>query len=382
MNKLFDSTRIRRISKYIFLFVWLLLVFGLLSASCEPSKDDDLENEGQFVNPPDPGESGSLESAQSEGYLEDEPMSNLQEDPGVPIADLETNEGELPKKPVGFVNYGTINATVRPWTYVPLGANEPQTPAPTASTVSSAQGTGGDWPNSSRFISVPLGTYTWCIDWEEEDQDGDGYFDYYHYIDTGPTLLDENDSDELEFAEEVAISAPPDTGVIYKGKCGVSDVIASCYGKSTYFQAFVRCVTHEPIYPLDILAWADTAHEASPAGIDITFSSSAGSWYGWKILYEGDWIEATTSDSYSAMGVQIFGDRSIGYGTVYFDGMVVWAGDASESVIDSNEGWYGVYVEIMCPSPGTHTIRVEAGPGKEVSGWGGAVPVSIFGYRR
>jgi hypothetical protein len=224
MNKLFDSTRIRRISKYIFLFVWLLLVFGLLSASCEPSKEDDLENEGQFVNPPDPGESGSLESAQSEGYLEDEPVSDLQEDPGVPIADLETNEGELPKKPVGFVNYGTINATVRPWTYVPLGANEPQTPAPTASTVSSAQGTGGDWPNSSRFITVPLGSYTWCIDWEEGDVDKDGSFDYYHYYTEEPTLLDYADSDELDFAEEVDIMAPPSAAPIYRGKCGEEDI--------------------------------------------------------------------------------------------------------------------------------------------------------------
>jgi hypothetical protein len=136
---------------------------------------------------------------------------------------MSDNVNNLPLKPVGFVNYGTINATVRPWTYIPLGGQEYQTPS-FASTVSSAQGTGGSWPNSSRFILVPMGTYTWCIDWEEEDKDGDGYFDTYHYFETVTTLLDENDSDELEFAEEVAIMAPPTSAPIYRGKCGDEDL--------------------------------------------------------------------------------------------------------------------------------------------------------------
>ena len=158
------------------------------------------------------------------GYITDPPEPILPIDPAAPNSGTSAPINNLPLKPVGFVNYGTINATVRPWTYVPFGASQPQTPAPTASTVSSAQGTGGDWPNSSRFISVPLGTYTWCIDWEEEDQDGYGYFDYYHYYETEATLLDENDSDKLEFAEEVAIMAPPSAAPIYKGKCGEEDI--------------------------------------------------------------------------------------------------------------------------------------------------------------
>ena len=77
--------------------------------------------------------------------------------PVIPNAGIVDDTEELPLKPVGFINYGTINATVRPWTYVPLSATQPKTPPPSASTVSTAQGTGGDWPNSSRFISVPLG---------------------------------------------------------------------------------------------------------------------------------------------------------------------------------------------------------------------------------
>ena len=307
--------------------------------------------------------------------------------PVIPNAGIVDDTEELPLKPVGFINYGTINATVRTWTYVPLGATQPKTPPPSASTVSTAQGTGGDWPNSSRFISVPLGTYTWCIDWEEEDQDEDGYFDYYHYYETETTLLDENDSDELDFAEEVAISAPPDTAPIYKGKCGESEVIASCYGKTTFVQTFVRHVNHEPIYPMDVQAVANTAYQEAPEGISISFSGGAGDWVDGKILWNpGDWIEATTSDPYSAMGVQIFGDETIGWARILFDGSQIWEEDTSEAVIDPNEnsglGWYGIYVEVLCFPPGTHTLRVETGQTKEgVGGWQGGVPVHLFGFR-
>ena len=104
-----------------------------------------------------------------------------------------------PLKPVGFVNYGEYDATVRAYSFYPLGSTEPAPPS-NASTVSVANDGIGDWPNSSRYISVPMGNYSWCIDWETgEDLDEDGYFDYYHYIQDDPTILDENDSDVLEF---------------------------------------------------------------------------------------------------------------------------------------------------------------------------------------
>jgi hypothetical protein len=398
MNMLFGGIKISRINKYIFIFFSLFLILTLLSGCTfwevltkiyhgqDPSIDD-LDSDSQFVNPPDPGEVGSFESAQSEGYLEDEPISESPSDPGVPITDLETNEEELPKKPVGFVNYGTFDATVRAATYTPLGALEPQIPPPSASTVSTAKPPSGTWPNTSRFITVPLGSYTWCIDWEEGDVDEDGSFDYYHYYTEEPTLLDYDDSDELEFAQEVAISAPPDMAPIYEGKCGMDDEEVNCYGKSTFVRTLIRNVNHEPVYEMDLQALADINQQAPPDGIRISVSGPATDWYGWKILQSGAWIEATTSDPYTAMGVQIFGDQTIGYATVYFDGNVVWAGDTSECVIDPNEnnglGWYGIYVEVLCFPPGTHTLRVEAGsPEPDAGGWQGGVPVQLFGFRR
>lgn len=175
---------------------------------------------------------GSPKDNSGLGIPEDENPTGTLIEPVFPSAERVDPATDLPLKPVGFVNYGTINAKVQPWSYVALGSNQPQTP-PNASTVSTAQGSSGDWPNSSRFMSLPLGTYTWCIEWEEDDQDGDGYFDIYHYIEESPTVLDENDSDDLAFAEEVAISAPPAEAPIYDGKCGetqASDTAATYIG--------------------------------------------------------------------------------------------------------------------------------------------------------
>jgi hypothetical protein len=349
------------------------------------------------------GEDYGAEKFQKDLY--DEYGAKIVPDPGDPMAanndqvnipdnsnqtQLNPGQSEIPNadgtlKPVGFVNYGTFDATVRPWTWIPLGSDAPDLPS-SASTVSSANDGIGDWPNTSRFLSVPMGTYTWCVDWEEEDKDEDGYFDDYHYITSGPTLLDENDSDELEFAEEVAISAPPVSAPVYAGKCADHPVDFSCVGKSTEVQTSVRHINQEPVYPVDIQALADTGYRAAPEGISIAVSGSATEWYGTKILWDpGDWIEATTSDSYRAMGVQIFGDMTIGWARVLFDGQQIWEGDTSEAVINADEnnglGWYGVYVEVRCFPPGTHTLRVESSRAKEgVGGWQGGVPVNLFGF--
>ena len=117
----------------------------------------------------------------------------------------------LPLKPVRFVNSGTIAATVMVWSYIPLGAVAPTTPS-NASTVSSPGG------NPSAYLSLPLGTYTWCYHWELGVVNGDGYIDYSHAIDNRAVVLDLNDSDTLELAERVDISVPPGLGEL-PGPC-------------------------------------------------------------------------------------------------------------------------------------------------------------------
>lgn len=112
--------------------------------------------------------------------------------------------GGLEKRPIGFINHGTINATVRARIWIPWGEELPENPSK-ASTVSTAASSPGEWPNPSRFITLPLGTYTFCIEWDEGDID-DGKIDYFHYIDGDPVTLDWNDSEDLDMAKEIDIS--------------------------------------------------------------------------------------------------------------------------------------------------------------------------------
>jgi len=364
-------------------FFLFICSISILSLSCaiigytNNSKENNIENQAGS-EPPIPGDPGA-----SGVYMdiEEDPAN-----PGSPGQGLSSASSNLPLKPVGFINVGIFNATVQPWSYIPLGAQEFQTPV-YASTVASAKGGGGDSPNTSSYLKLPMGTYTWCVDWEEEDKDGDGYFDYYHYIEGGSTLLDENDSDDLEFAEMVTVNAPPDTAFVSKGRCGAPALKEDCTGKATYFKSFVGNVLQEPVYPLDVYAYANTAYRASPAGIKIKASNPENNYFINIILAgSGSWIEATTSDPYSAIGVSIFGDQTIGWARILFDGELMWEGDTSECVINPDEnsglGWYGLYAEAICVTPGTHTIRVESGPAKEgVGGWQGGVPVQLFGFR-
>lgn len=324
-------------------------------------------------------ESMKENDSREQGYLEDDPSSSAPAAPGVGGETSTKTTGLL--KPVGFVNYGSYNATVRAWTYNPLGETEYQTPS-AASTVSSANTGSGTWPNTSRFLTLPMGTYTWCIDWDtEEDADEDGYFDTYHYIHADPTVLDENDSDKLEFAEEVAISAPPSNSPVEKGKCGqpVQETNA-CAGSDLQINA--SAIEARQGNPPDVIAYANSAAQTTPAGINLSVVGSAGDWYEWKILQSpGDWIQATTSDPYSAIGVQIFGDDTIGYADIFFDGNLIWSGDTSQQQLPDGIN-YGIYVEATCFPSGTHTMRVEASQPKEgVGGWQGGVPVFFFGYR-
>lgn len=130
-----------------------------------------------------------------------------------PAPGMAPDFGDLPNRPVGFKNRGPYDAGVRAWTYVPAGYNAPVTP-PAASTAVFAPGAPGG--GSSAYLSLPLGTYTWCIDWTNgKDEDKDSYFDYYFYIDDRPVVLDENDPLSVDLAEIVYF----DTEKGQRGKC-------------------------------------------------------------------------------------------------------------------------------------------------------------------
>ena len=72
--------------------------------------------------------------------------------------------------------------------------------------------------NSSGYLNLPLGTYTFCYYWElDEDFNNDGMMDYHHKV-SGPATLNVNSNDSPESAIRVTLN--PDSNVSNpNGKC-------------------------------------------------------------------------------------------------------------------------------------------------------------------
>jgi len=319
--------------------------------------------------------------SESDGSVDNGGLGSVGDDTSTGASGGESSTGSISGdlKPVGFVNYGEFDAVVMPYSFIPLGKTE-QAPPSGASTVSSANDGVGDWPNTSRFISIPMGAYSWCIDWEDGDIDDDGQIDYFHYIQNDPTILDQEDSDELDFSEEVAISAPPSSGAVYEGRCEPAQINNSCDGKLQETRIYsspgwVNGTNYQP----EIQAPANYFDYPSPEGITLTNGGGSGFQQA-IILAGGQYLEATTSNPYSAMGVQPHGDSTIGWARVLFDGVEVWRGDTSSYWHDAEAYVHAVYIEVRCFPPGTHTMRIEA-LGIAGSGGGQTVPIAFFGFR-
>jgi hypothetical protein len=188
----------------------LFLILAISSLMCNlPGTSTPSGNEQEEVNPAEVEDTGVKEKDQ-----EDVTLPEAQKG-------IAADYGEI-YKPVGFVNQGTVNAMVMPCTWTPPGSSEPTAP-PSVSTISIHPGESGLWSNPSRFISLPLGTYTWCIQYDEGDQDGDGMIDYFYFIDEREVTLSENDSDEHNTAKEVNFTAPPGMGMdIFSGTCNAA----------------------------------------------------------------------------------------------------------------------------------------------------------------
>ena len=270
-----------------------------------------------------------------------------------------------PLKPVGFVNYGTVDAVVRPWTWVPLGSQKTSPPSG-ASTVSTAANSPGLWPNSSRFLSLPMGTYTFCIDWEVGDIDDDGRMDYAHYIYDQPVTLDERTSDDLDMAMEIDIVAPPVQTEILSDNCGIN--LAASGMAVQFFEGDARQFSSPP----DLIALANLEYGTAIEEISIQKHCDDACW-----LYQyfvgvgaGSWIEARVNVETTEVGVQLWGDENDGWGRILVDDLEVWYGDAS----GTPPNYFIKYLVISGLPLGTHVIRVE-----NVSG--GVVVVAFFGAR-
>ncbi len=114
-------------------------------------------------------------------------------------------------KPLRFDNNGFRPVTVKVESYIPAEGYSPT--KPTASTVVFPES------NSSAYLELSLGTYTFCYEWElDEDYNNDDTIDYHHKT-TSSATLNVNSSDNPESAISVTLS--PDSNVSNpNGKCG------------------------------------------------------------------------------------------------------------------------------------------------------------------
>jgi hypothetical protein len=276
------------------------------------------------------------------------------------------------RRPVSFVNDGPYDAVVMPWTYQPFDPFVNILP-PGLSTVSFAPGAPGLWPNPSRFLGLPLGIYTFCIEWDEDkDLDNDGYIDYYHYILEGPSAdlplyVDENDHIEMTFAEEVRFRTDP-IGKL-DGKCGSS-------AASQWNVRLLPFDVHAIDNPPEIIVFANVEYSSPPEGVTITSQGDL-----WRynevaaLMHQGDWISATCNkNDITAVGVHILGDTNDGWVRVLVDGQEVWRGNVYGDP-NSEKGGFSNYLEISGLEPGTHTIHLEC---LGIEGEGGGIHVAMY----
>jgi hypothetical protein len=125
----------------------------------------------------------------------------------------------------------------------------------------------------------------------------------------------------------------------------------------------------------DIYVDANKDEMSPPEGITLAHSDDSISYGLNRVLWgEGSFVEVTTSMSFNTMGVQIYGDHTIGWARVLFDGQEIWRGDTSE--IWAYQGRNGGYIEVKDYESGSHTLRVES-MGFDYH----PVTVAFFGFR-
>ena len=109
----------------------------------------------------------------------------------------------------------------------------------------------------------------------------------------------------------------------------------------------------------DVYVDANGEEKLPPEGFLLNQSDDSISYGLNRVLWgEGSFVEVSTELPFSSMGVQIYGDYTIGWARVLFDGQEVWRGDTA--AIWSYQGRNGGYVEVSGFGPGSHTLRIES----------------------
>jgi hypothetical protein len=158
-----------------------------------------------------PAISDSTGAISSSGGSAASSSGNDQPPPVSSSEDSSDAQDEPRLKPIRFTNNGFEPVTVVVESYEPAPGLSAYVPG--ASTVVMPES------NSSAYLNLPTGTYTFCYYWQlDEDYNNDDYFDYHHRT-TSAYTLNVNSSDSVESAATVSLS--PDSNVSNpNGKCG------------------------------------------------------------------------------------------------------------------------------------------------------------------
>lgn len=163
-------------------------------------------------------------------------------------------------KPIRFINNGFEAVTVVVESYQPAPGLSPA--------VSSASTVVFPESDSSAYLDLPQGTYTFCYYWQlDTDLNNDDYFDYHHRS-TSPVTLNENSSSIPESAVTVALN-PDSTVSNPNGKCGENFTTNQNNGNLTPAET-ANAGTHT--YILDCYGW-DFCGEPELSTMTTTFSS-------------------------------------------------------------------------------------------------------------
>lgn len=188
--------------------------------------------------------------------------------------------------------------------------------------------------------------------------------------DTPESVVEEEQSyGSVEDSSSGTDPDPAAAAVPSSEECGESGICVAVYPVD------IRSTANPP----DLMAFANAGEYPSPPGIQISYTENAGPWYEWLVLREpGDWVEASSGEGYSALGIQFWGDDTNGWASLLLDGVEVWRGDITTYGTDGVN--YFVYVELTGQVSGAHTLRTEVLglPGKA---GGDNVPVFYFAYR-
>jgi pSer/pThr/pTyr-binding forkhead associated (FHA) protein len=129
--------------------------------------------------------------------------------------------------------------------------------------------------------------------------------------------------------------------------------------------------------PPAMVAYANTQARPEPPEVVINENCNDRCWRYNEWLAMGTlglWIDATSTEQVTALGVELWGDQNDGWARVLLDGDEVWRGDTRGADGNWPGGAFVRYLEIAGLPLGIHTLRVEP------LGEGGSVTMYFFGF--